>query len=78
MYSTWVYIFGTALNNAPNPATVENIVIICNFGDGETLKISATPETVKAFLNEEIDSWEFLYRLDMEGITKGPQIWTGE
>ena len=77
VYATWAYIFGTALENAPNPDQIETLTIFCNFEDGEKIRVSSDPETVREFLDEEIDAWEFLYKLDMEALTKGPQIWEG-
>ena len=76
IYANWSYIFGTALNNAPNQDQIETLTILCNFSDGEKMKITATVETVKAFFDEEIDTWDFLYALDIEALTKGPEIST--
>ncbi len=77
VYANWAYIFGVALNKVQNPEKVEDLVITCNFEDGEIVKVSTGPGNVEAFLSNEIDSWDFLYELDIEPLTKGPQIWTG-
>jgi len=77
VYATWAYLFSTALESAPNPDQIETLIIICNFEDGEKVRVSSDPQTVKKFLDGEIDAWEFLYKLDMEPLTKGPLIWEG-
>jgi len=78
IYSTWAYIFGQALDNAPNPSLVETVTIYVTFSDMEKMKVIGRAETIRAFFNEEIDTWDFIFALEFEPLTKGPQIWTGE
>ncbi len=77
VYAAWAQLFGDALGEAQNPEKIRSLAIICNFDDGEIMRVSTDPETVTQFLNEEIDAWEFLYALDMEPHTKGPRVWEG-
>jgi len=78
VYATWAYIFGQALDNAPNPETIETVTIYCAFSEGEQMKIIGKTETIRAFFNGEIDTWNFVFALDFEPLTDGPEIWTGE
>lgn len=75
VYATWAYIMGVAIKNAPSgsSAGTQKATIICNFDNEESLKVTATAGNVILFLNDEMSTWEFLYTLEMEGLTQGPQ-----
>lgn len=77
VYATWAHIFGAVINNAAGDGALKEIEILCNFEDGEKIRVSAEPSLAKGFLEGEISAWDFLYGLDMEPLTEGPQIWTG-
>ncbi len=78
VYGTWAYVFGTSLNKASAVPeiyrNIETLSIQCDFDDGEEMLISTTPKEILDFLAEDTDAWDFLYALDIEPLTQGPQV----
>ncbi len=78
IYATWAYVFGVSVQNAPVGDAlnkeVRTVSIVCSFDDGEKMKITSGFKEILAFLNEETSTWNFIYSLEIESLTKGPQI----
>ena len=70
LYANWTYIMGTAAKNT----VAENIVIMCNFEDGEVLQIEVRTEDIELFIKEEITDEEFLSRITIKPLTQGPAL----
>ncbi len=71
LYGVWGYIFSVAGKSNPD---VKRFIVHCNFEDGEKVKITAAKEVVDSFVSWEISASEFLQQLEVEPLTKGPQI----
>lgn len=71
LYATWAYIFSVAADMNPNALT---IIINCKFKDGEEVRLTIDKETVTSFINEELSPTEFLQKIKVKPLTKGPKI----
>ena len=75
VYATWTHIFALTLEGYEKAGIEpEELIIICNFDDGEAMMITATPVNVKYFLNNQISTWDFVNSLQIDPLTRGPQI----
>ncbi len=78
VYSVWSYIFGVAVNNAPSGNALKGnnriVSLFCSFDDGEQIKVTSGFKEILSFLNEETNTWNFIYSWETESLTKGPQI----
>ena len=71
LYATWAYIFSVATGMSPDAST---IIINCEFKDGEKVRLTADKETITFFINEELTPTEFLQKIELEVLTRGPKI----
>ena len=78
IYASWAFIFGTCVKNAPagDASSSDELIvsIVCNFDDGEKMKVSSNAADILSFLNDEMGTWDFVYNLKTETLTKGPQV----
>jgi hypothetical protein len=72
LLANWLYIMISAAQNCPQ-STV-NIILECNFENGEKLQASVSVADIISFSNKEITAEEILSRISVEALTKGPVI----
>lgn len=77
VYANWAFIYGVVLESSSNSAALESITLLCNFEDGEKMRVTTSAQNARNFLSGSKSAWEFVYELDMESLTQGPQIWEG-
>ena len=71
LYATWAYIFSVAADMNPDAPI---IIIDCKFEDKEKVRLTTDRETVTSFINKELSPTEFLQKIEVEPLTKGPKI----
>lgn len=75
IYANWTYILSLTLEAYElSGIEPEEIYVVTNFDDGESLMVSSTPTNIRNFNNGSISTWEFVNNLAMEPLTQGPQI----
>jgi len=70
LYAVWTYIMATVAKNT----TAQKVVIMCNFEDGEVMQVEAQIKDAELFIRGEITDEEFLGRITVKPLTKGPVL----
>lgn len=74
MFANWTYLIASAMENVSDNAEIKNVMLNCNFEDGEKVEISTSAENVISFMEGEITIEELFSKLQIKPLTDGPII----